>query len=80
MKFTIKNSLFTAIVSELHKICSNKSLLPILSGIKIEATDAGVVLTGGNSELFIADNIVKSHKDILEEFLSEHYTLLSTVN
>ncbi|MFC5602261.1 DNA polymerase III subunit beta [Sporosarcina koreensis] len=57
MKFTIKNSLFTAIVSELHKICSNKSLLPILSGIKIEANDAGVVLTGGNSELFIEKKI-----------------------
>lgn len=53
MKFIIKNSLFTAVVSELHKICSTKSLLPILSGIKIEANRDGVVLTGGNSDLFI---------------------------
>ncbi|MCG7342631.1 DNA polymerase III subunit beta [Sporosarcina sp. ACRSL] len=57
MKFTIKNSLFTAIVSELHKICSSKSLLPILSGIKIEANKDGIVLTGGNSELFIEKKI-----------------------
>lgn len=57
MKFTIKNSLFTSIVSELHKICSSKSLLPILSGIKIEATQDGIVLTGGNSELFIEKKI-----------------------
>ena len=52
MKFTIKNSIFTAIVTELHKICSNKTLLPILSGIKIEANKDGVVLTGGNAEVF----------------------------
>lgn len=57
MKFTIKKSLFTATVSELHKICSNKSLLPILSGMKIEANQDGVVLTGGNSEVFIEKNI-----------------------
>ena len=57
MKFIIKNSLFTTIVSELYKICSNKSLLPILSGIKIEANKDGVVLTGGNAEVFIEKKI-----------------------
>lgn len=57
MKFTIKNSLFTAIVSELHKICSTKSLLPILSGIKIEANKDSLILTGGNSDLFIEKRI-----------------------
>src|SRR5690606_19642792 len=82
MKFTIKNSLFTAIVSELHKICSNKSLLPILSGIKIEATDAGVVLTGGNSELFIekkiplqikGETVVEVHEAGSVVVLSKHF-------
>ncbi|MDN4607874.1 DNA polymerase III subunit beta [Sporosarcina highlanderae] len=57
MKFTIKNSFFTEIVSELYKISSTKSLLPILSGIKIEATKDSVVLTGGNSEVFIEKKI-----------------------
>ena len=62
MKFTIKNSLFTAIVSELHKISSNKSLLPILSGIKIEANKDGVVLIGGNAEVIHRKEIPPAYK------------------
>ncbi|WP_432359906.1 DNA polymerase III subunit beta [Sporosarcina sp. UB5] len=82
MKFTIKNSLFTAIVSELHKICSSKSLLPILSGIKIEATQDGIVLTGGNSELFIekiiplqinGETVVEVHEVGSVVVLSKHF-------
>lgn len=82
MKFIIKNLVFTAIVSELHKICSNKSLLPILSGIKIEANKDGVVLTGGNSELFIerkiplrinGETVVEVHEAGSVVVLSKHF-------
>ncbi len=82
MKFSIKNSLFTAIVSELHKISSNKSLLPILSGIKIEAKLDGIVLTGGNSELFIekkipirmkGETVVEVHETGSVVVLSKHF-------
>lgn len=82
MKFTIKNSLFTATVSELHKICSNKSLLPILSGIKIEANRDGLILTGGNSELFIekkiplhinGETVVEVHENGSVVVLSKHF-------
>ena len=82
MKFTIKNSLFTTIVSDLHKICSHKSLLPILSGIKIEANKDGVVLTGGNSELFIekkiplqinGETVVEVHEAGSVVVLSKHF-------
>ncbi|MFS0688335.1 DNA polymerase III subunit beta [Sporosarcina sp. 179-K 8C2 HS] len=82
MKFTIKNSLFSAIVSELHKICSNKSLLPILSGIKIEANKDGVILTGGNSEVFVekkiplqisGETVVEVHRAGSVVVLSKHF-------
>lgn len=82
MKFTIKSSIFTAIVSELHKICANKSLLPILSGIKIEARLDGIVLTGGNSELFIekkipirmkGETVVEVHETGSVVVLSKHF-------
>ena len=82
MKFTIKNSLFTTIVSELYKICSNKSLLPILSGIKIEANKDSVVLTGGNSEVFIekkiplqinGETVVEVHEAGSVVVLSKHF-------
>ncbi|MDW0115959.1 DNA polymerase III subunit beta [Sporosarcina thermotolerans] len=85
MKFTIKNSLFTAIVSELHKISSNKSLLPILSGIKIEARKDGVVLVGGNAELFIkkkfplhinGETVVEVHEEGSVVVLSKHFVTL----
>lgn len=82
MKFIIKNTLFTAIVSELYKICSTKSLLPILSGIKIEANREGIVLTGGNSELFIEktipiqineETVVEVHETGSVVVLSKHF-------
>lgn len=85
MRFTIKNSLFTATVSELHKICSNKSILPILSGIKIEANQEGVVLTGGNSELFIekkiplkinGETVVEVHETGSVVVVSKHFVNL----
>lgn len=85
MKFTIKNSLFTAVVSELHKISSNKSLLPILSGIKIEAYKDGVVLVGGNAELFIkkkiplhinGETVVDVHEEGSVVVLSKHFMTL----
>ena len=82
MKFTITNSIFTAIVSELHKICSNKTLLPILSGIKIEANKDGIVLTGGNAEVFIekkiplhinGETVVEVHEVGSVVVLSKHF-------
>ncbi|WP_252503812.1 DNA polymerase III subunit beta [Sporosarcina sp. Marseille-Q4943] len=82
MRFTINNSLFTKIVSELHKLCSNKTLLPILSGIKIEANKDGAVLTGGNSEVFIekkiplqinGETVVEVHEAGSVVVLSKHF-------
>lgn len=57
MKFNIDHSVLSTVVSELHKVCASRSVIPILSGIKIVASKSGLQLTGGNSELFVEKNI-----------------------
>ena len=58
MDVTIDSSLLSPILSELQRICTSRSVSPILSGIKIEANHDGLKLTGGNSELFIERTIL----------------------
>lgn len=57
MNFYVDNSVLSTVVSELHKVCTSRSVIPILSGIKIVASKNGLTLTGGNSELFIEKTI-----------------------
>lgn len=53
MEFTVSNSSFANAVSEINKVISSKSVIPILSGIKIEANQNGLKLTGSNSDVFL---------------------------
>ena len=53
MEFTVNNSLFANAVSEINKVISTKSVIPILSGIRIEANQSGLKLTGSNSNIFL---------------------------
>ncbi|KAA0964948.1 DNA polymerase III subunit beta [Sporosarcina sp. ANT_H38] len=57
MEFTVSKSSFTTAVSDINKIISSKSVIPILSGIKIEANESGIKLTGSNSDIFIERTI-----------------------
>lgn len=57
VKFSVNHSILSTVVSELHKVCIARSVIPILSGIKIVASKNGLKLTGGNSELFIEKTI-----------------------
>lgn len=57
MDFTVNYSLFKNAVSEINKIISSSSIIPILSGIKIEADENGLKLTGSNSDIFIERTI-----------------------
>ena len=52
MEFTVSHSSFAKAVSEISNFISLKSVIPILSGIKIEANHNGLKLTGGNSDIF----------------------------
>ena len=56
MEFKVSYASFTTAVSDINKIISSRSVIPILSGIKIEANENGLKLTGSNSDIFIRKN------------------------
>jgi DNA polymerase-3 subunit beta len=53
MEFKINNECFNNALSNVSKIVSAKTPLPILSGIKIVADDSGLTLIGSNSDIVI---------------------------
>ncbi len=57
MDFKVSCSLFTSAMSDINKVISTRSVIPILSGIKIEANENGLTLTGSNSDIFIERTI-----------------------
>ena len=57
MEFTVNYASFASAVSEINKVISSKSVIPILSGIKIEASQSGLKLTGSNSDIILERTI-----------------------
>lgn len=57
MEFIIAQSLFSKALSDVSKAVSSKTLLPILSGIKIVAGEDGITLIGSNSDIIIERTI-----------------------
>ncbi|MDP4469214.1 DNA polymerase III subunit beta [Staphylococcus hyicus] len=53
MEFSIKRDYFITQLNDTLKAISPRTTLPILTGIKIEATNEGIVLTGSDSEISI---------------------------
>ncbi|MGE6508116.1 DNA polymerase III subunit beta [Bacillus cereus] len=53
MEFIVNHKQFTQVLSEVNKAISTKSLIPILSGIKITADQSGITLIASNSNIFI---------------------------
>lgn len=53
MKFTIQRDYFLNQLNDTLKAISPRTTLPILTGIKIDATDKGIILTGSDSEISI---------------------------
>ena len=53
MKFTIQRDYFLNQLNDILKAISPRTTLPILTGIKIDATDKGIILTGSDSEISI---------------------------
>lgn len=53
MKFTIQRDYFLNQLNDTLKAISSRTTLPILTGIKIDATDKGIILTGSDSEISI---------------------------
>ncbi|PTK16942.1 DNA polymerase III subunit beta [Mammaliicoccus sciuri] len=53
MKFTIQRDYFLNQLNDTLKAISPRTTLPILTGIKIDATDKSIILTGSDSEISI---------------------------
>lgn len=53
MKFTIKRDLLILAVQDVMKAISARAVIPILSGMKIEASIHGITLTGSDSDISI---------------------------
>ena len=59
MEFTIRRDYFINQLNDTLKAISPRTTLPILTGIKIDAKDNEVILTGSDSEISIEITIPK---------------------
>jgi len=59
MKFTIEKNILLENLINVSKAISNKTIIPILNGIKFELTKEGLSLTASDSELTIKTFIEK---------------------
>lgn len=59
MEFTIKRYYFINQLNDTLKAISPRTTLPILTGIKIDAKEEGIILTGSDSEISIEISIPK---------------------
>ncbi|KZE68994.1 hypothetical protein AWM68_01630 [Fictibacillus phosphorivorans] len=63
LKFTINHHIFSKALSDVGKAVTQKSLIPIFSGIKIIAEDDGITLIGTNTDIIIEKFISISEVD-----------------
>ena len=57
MKFIVQRSQLLASVQDVMKAISSRTAIPILTGMKIEAKETGIVLTGSDSDVSIESHI-----------------------
>ena len=63
MKFIIQRDRLVQSVQDVMKAVTSRTTIPILTGIKIVATDEGVTLTGSDSDISIESFIPKEEDD-----------------
>jgi len=63
MKFLIQKERLSNSIQDVIKAVASRTTIPILIGIKIDATDEGVALTGSNSDISIKSFIPKQEDD-----------------
>jgi len=63
MKFWINKSALIDAVSQVAKVVSQKTTVPILTGIKAELTEEGLYLTGSNSDMTIQVFVPRKEED-----------------
>lgn len=64
MKFTIHRDQFVQSVQHVSKAISPRTTIPVLTGIKIEASFDGVTLTGSDSDISIESFIPKEDEEL----------------
>lgn len=62
MKFTIQKDLLLESIQHVMKAISSRVTIPILTGIKIEATNEGIKLTGSDSDISI-ESFIPAEED-----------------
>ncbi|CAI2547148.1 Beta sliding clamp [Apilactobacillus kunkeei] len=70
MKFSIKRSAFIQGINMVSRAISSKTTIPILTGLKLSASNEGLVLTGSNADISIETVIDRNDADnelIIEE-------------
>jgi len=60
MKFTVNRSAFLKKLKDVQLAVSSRSTIPILTGIKLIASEEGIQLTGSNSDISIETFVRKS--------------------
>src|SRR5690625_3569928 len=65
MQIKINRSKLLASIQDVHKAISSRAAIPILTGMKIEGTNEGVVLTGSNSDISIESFIPKEEDGVI---------------
>jgi len=64
MKFSINRAAFIKELNNVSRAISSKTTIPILTGLKIVASDAGLLLTGSNADISIETLIRADDPDI----------------
>ncbi|MGX4762952.1 DNA polymerase III subunit beta [Holzapfeliella sp. JNUCC 72] len=59
MKFTIDRNKFINHLNHVMRAISSKTTIPILTGIKLELSQDGLILTGSNSDISIKSTMIK---------------------
>lgn len=59
MKFTIDRNKFINHLNHVMRAISSKTTIPILTGIKLELSTEGLILTGSNSDISIKSTVIK---------------------
>ncbi|CAI2546945.1 Beta sliding clamp [Apilactobacillus kunkeei] len=70
MKFSIKRSAFIQGINMVSRAISSKTTIPILTGLKLSASNEGLILTGSNADVSIETVIDRNDADnelIIEE-------------
>jgi DNA polymerase III subunit beta len=71
MKFRIVKSALSEAVSQVSKAVSQKTTIPVLTGIKVTADEEGLLLTGSNSDITIQARVPVRKNDSDQVFVEK---------